>query len=96
MLAFATVGAAFNYWGAIRLRLAGNLTAMIGVQVLSTVVMLGLAVPLASHGTVWVAAAWGIGHFVGGVAGYVASVTVRAASRTTRPAAADPTPVEVP
>ena len=75
MLAFATVGAAFNYWGAIRLRLSDNLKAMIGVQVLSTVVMLGLAAALVSHGTVWVAAAWGIGHFVGGVAGYVASVT---------------------
>ncbi len=76
VLAFATVGAAFNYWGAIRLRLASHLPAMIGVQVLSTAVMLVLAGALASHGTVWVAAAWGIGHAVGGVAGYVASVTI--------------------
>jgi O-antigen/teichoic acid export membrane protein len=76
ILSFATVGAAFNYWGAIRLRLASHLPAMISVQVLSTAVMLGLAVVLAPHGTVWVAAAWGIGHFVGGVAGYVASVTI--------------------
>ena len=75
ILSFATVGAAFNYWGAIRLRLASHLPAMISVQVLSTAVMLGLAVVLAPHGTVWVAAAWGTGHFVGGVAGYVASAT---------------------
>ena len=95
VLAFATVGAAFNYWGAIRLRLSDNLKAMIGVQVLSTVVMLGLAAALVSHGTVWVAAAWGIGHFVGGVAGYVASVTF-ARFPDDVPAAADPTPVDVP
>ncbi len=75
ILSFATVGAAFNYWGAIRLRLASHLRAMIGVQVVSTAVMLVLAGLLASHGTVWVAAAWGIGHFVGGVLGYAASVT---------------------
>jgi O-antigen/teichoic acid export membrane protein len=76
VLSFATVAAAFNYWGAIRLRLASHLPAMIGVQVLSTIVMLGLAATLASHGTVWVAAAWGIGHLVGGVAGYAASITI--------------------
>lgn len=75
VLAFATVGAAFNYWGAIRLRLAANLRAMIGVQAISTVVMLVLAYLLASQGTVWVAAAWGIGHFVGGAVGYLATVT---------------------
>jgi O-antigen/teichoic acid export membrane protein len=76
VLAFATVGAAFNYWGAIRLRLASHLRAMIGVQVVSTAVMLVLAGVLASHGTVWVAAAWGIGHVVGGALGYAASVTI--------------------
>lgn len=76
ILAFATVGAAFNYWGAIRLRLASHLPAMISVQVLSTAVMLGLGAALAERGTVWVAAAWGIGHVVGGIVGYVASVTI--------------------
>jgi O-antigen/teichoic acid export membrane protein len=75
VLSFATVGAAFNYWGAIRLRLASHLRAMIGVQVVSTAVMLVLAGLLASHGTVWVAAAWGIGHVVGGALGCAASVT---------------------
>ena len=49
---------------------------MILVQLLSTIVMLVLAVGLAPHGTVWVAAAWGIGHLVGGVARYVVTVTV--------------------
>jgi O-antigen/teichoic acid export membrane protein len=76
VLAFATVGAAFNYWGAIRLRLSGNHAAMIGVQAVSTAVMLVLAGALASHGTVWVGAAWGVGHLVGGVAGFVATATV--------------------
>lgn len=76
VLSLATVGAAFNYWSAIRLRLASNLTAMIVVQLVSTAVMLVLAVTLAAHGTVWVAAAWGIGHVVGGVLGYVATLTI--------------------
>ena len=76
VLALATVGAAFNYWGAVRLRLASNLAAMILVQLVSTVVMLVLAVVLAPHGTVWVAAAWGIGHAVGGVLGYLLTATV--------------------
>lgn len=76
VMAVATVGAAFNYWGAIRLRLSGHLRAMIGVQVLATAVMLVLAGSLASHGTVWVAAAWGLGHLVGGAGGLVATLTV--------------------
>ncbi|HYF72013.1 MAG TPA: oligosaccharide flippase family protein [Nocardioides sp.] len=76
VLALATVGAAFNYWGALRLRLASNLAAMILVQLVSTVVMLVLAITLASHGTVWVAAAWGIGHVVGGALGWLVTSTV--------------------
>jgi O-antigen/teichoic acid export membrane protein len=76
VLALAVVAAAFNYAGAIRLRLASNLAAMILVQLVSTVVMLVLAFELAPHGTVWVAAAWGIGHAVGGVLGYVVTSTV--------------------
>lgn len=75
VLSFATVAAAFNYWSGIRLRLASHLRAMVLVQLLSTVVMLVLAGALASYGTVWVAAAWGFGHLVGGAAGYVASIT---------------------
>jgi O-antigen/teichoic acid export membrane protein len=75
VLALACVGAAFNYWGMLRLRLAAHLTAMIGVQVISTVVMLVLAILLAPHGTVWVGAAWGIGHAVGGLLGYLATAT---------------------
>jgi len=76
VLALATMGAAFNYWGALRLRLASNLAAMILVQLVSTTVMLVLAVALAERGTVWVAAAWGIGHAVGGVLGYLVTSTV--------------------
>ena len=44
----------------MRLRLSSHLRAMIVVQLLSTVVVLGLAAALAPHGTVWVAA--GVGH----------------------------------
>lgn len=76
VLALGAVGAAFNYWGMMRLRLAANLVAMIAVQAVSTVVMLALAVSLADRGTVWVAAAWGIGHAVGGLLGYLVTATV--------------------
>ena len=76
VLALACVGAAFNYWGMLRLRLAANLFAMVGTQLVSTIVMLTLAVSLADRGTVWVAAAWGIGHAVGGLLGWLATATV--------------------
>jgi hypothetical protein len=69
---------------------------MILVQVLSTIVMLGLAAALASHGTVWVAASWGIGHLVGGVAGYVASITVARFHDTAPSLEQQPAPVDVP
>ncbi|WP_243056628.1 lipopolysaccharide biosynthesis protein [Nocardioides sp. SR21] len=76
VLALGAVGAAFNYWGMMRLRLAADLVAMISVQAVSTVVMLVMAVSLADRGTVWVAAAWGIGHAVGGLLGYLVTATV--------------------
>ncbi len=76
VLSLATIAAAFNYWSAIRLRLSAHLRAMISVQLASTAVMLVLAGVLAPLGTVWIGVAWGIGHLVGGIAGYVASVTV--------------------
>lgn len=76
VLSLACIGAAFNYWGMLRLRLAAHLPAMIGTQVVSTAVMLVLAITLAPHGTVWVGAAWGIGHAVGGLLGWLATVTV--------------------
>ena len=76
VLSLAVVGAAFNYAGVLRLRLAGNLAAMILVQLASTTVMLGLALELADRGTVWVAAAWGIGHAVGGALGFVVTSTL--------------------
>jgi O-antigen/teichoic acid export membrane protein len=76
VLAVAVVCAAFNYAGVMRLRLASNLAAMILVQLVSTVVMLVLAVGLAPHGTVWVAAAWGIGHAVGGALGFLVTSTL--------------------
>jgi O-antigen/teichoic acid export membrane protein len=76
ILSFSISAAAFNYWSAIRLRIAHHLPAMILVQLVSTTVMLGIAVFAAPYGTVWVAAAWGIGHVVGGVVGYIVSRTI--------------------
>jgi O-antigen/teichoic acid export membrane protein len=76
VLALAAVGAAFNYWGMLRLRLAANLVAMISVQLVGTVVMLVLAVSFVDRGAIWVAAAWGVGHAVAGLLGYVVTATV--------------------
>jgi O-antigen/teichoic acid export membrane protein len=82
ILSLSTLATAFNYWGALRLRMARHLTSMILVQLLSTVVMLTLAAVAAPQGTAWVAAAWGVGHLVGGLLGYLASVTVAPFSDT--------------
>jgi O-antigen/teichoic acid export membrane protein len=76
VLALAVVCAAYNYWGALRLRLSRHLRAMVLVQLVSTVTMLGLGAALVPRGTEWVAVAWGLGHLVGGLVGHVASVTV--------------------
>ena len=76
VLAVAVLCAAYNYWGAFRLRLSRNLRAMVLVQLASTVTMLGLGWALAPYGTVWVAAAWAVGHLVGGIVGHVATLTV--------------------
>ncbi len=76
ILSLSTLATAFNYWSAIGLRMSRNLRAMIGVQATSTAVMLCLAVVVAPRGTAWVAAAWGVGHLVGGAVGYVATRTV--------------------
>jgi len=76
VLAFGTLATAFNYWSMIRLRLSRHLPAMVLVQLSSTVSMLVMAVIAAPHGTNWVAAAWGAGHLVGGLVGYVVTRTV--------------------
>jgi O-antigen/teichoic acid export membrane protein len=76
VLSACTLLFAFNYWSAMRLRIAQHLRAMIFVQLACTVTVLVLAFVAAPHGTVWVAAAWGAGQLVGGVLGYVVSVTV--------------------
>jgi O-antigen/teichoic acid export membrane protein len=76
VLALAVLCAAYNYWGALRLRLSRHLRAIVLVQLTSTVTMLGIGWALVPRGTVWVAASWAIGHLVGGVFGHVASLTV--------------------
>lgn len=76
VLSLGVLATTFNYWSALRLRMSRNLAAMVLVQLLSTIVMLGLAVLAAPHGTAWVAAAWGVGHLVGGVVGYLVTCTV--------------------
>ena len=76
VLALGTVGVAFNYWSSIRLRIAHHLRAMIGVQLVTTILMVGLAVLAAPHGVEAVAGAWGVGQFVGGVLGYLVSRTI--------------------
>lgn len=76
VLALGTVGVGFNYWSAVRLRIAAHVRAMVGVQLFATVAVIGLAAAAAPHGIAWVAAAWGAGQLLGGVVGYTVSRTV--------------------
>lgn len=96
VLALAVLCAAYNYWGAFRLRLSRHLRAIVLVQLTSTVTMLGLGWALAPHGTVWVAASWAIGHLVGGVIGHVASLTVATFADGDPALLEDATPTVVP
>lgn len=76
VLALGTAGVGFNYWSAVRLRIAQHMPAMVSVQLFSTVAVIVLAAIAAPHGIVWVAAAWGGGQLAGGVVGYVISRTI--------------------
>ncbi|SHF49035.1 Membrane protein involved in the export of O-antigen and teichoic acid [Jatrophihabitans endophyticus] len=76
VLALGTVGVAFNYWSAVRLRIAHHLRAMVVVQLFTTALMIALAAVAAAHGIAWVAAAWGAGQLAGGVVGYTVSRTI--------------------
>lgn len=73
VLAAGTLAVALNLWCAIRLRIAGDLRSMIAVQALSTASTLVLVAVLVDRGTEFVALAWGIGHLIGGVAGWCAA-----------------------
>ena len=76
VLALSALAFGFNYWSAMRLRMAHHLTAMMTVQLSCTVLVLVGAYLAAPHGTVWVAVAWGAGQLVGGTIGYIVSRTV--------------------
>jgi O-antigen/teichoic acid export membrane protein len=76
VLSMGTLALAFNYWSAMRLRLSSHLRAMILVQLLSTTLILGLAAIASTWGVIWIAVGWGVGQLVGGIVGYVVSVTV--------------------
>lgn len=76
VMALASLGVAANFWSAIRLRLSRDSRAMIGVQLCTTVVLIGVALAVAGGGATYVAGAWGIGQLFGGVVGYVVSRTV--------------------
>jgi O-antigen/teichoic acid export membrane protein len=76
VLSLGTLGLAFNYWAAMRLRLAGHLPSMLAVQVVSTTAILGLAAIGSAWGPVWVAVGWGAGQLLGGLIGYGVSLTV--------------------
>lgn len=76
ILALGSIGVAFNYWAAIRLRIANHLSAMVTVQAMTTIAMVLLGAVLAPLGIGYVAAAWGIGQLFGGIVGYVVSRTI--------------------
>lgn len=76
VMALGVLGLGFNYWVAMRLRIAGNATAMVVAQLVCTTLVLGSCIVLAPHGTVWAAAAWGGAQLVGGLVGLLISVTI--------------------
>lgn len=76
VLALGTIGVAFNYWCAMRLRIASHPRAMVSVQLTTTALMIGAAWGVADLGTAWVAGAWGVGQLCGGVLGYLVSRTL--------------------
>ena len=76
VLSLGVLAFAFNYWSAMRLRMARHLRAMMGVQLSCTVLILVAAFLVAPYGTVWIAFAWACGQLVGGIIGYVVSRTV--------------------
>jgi len=76
VLSLCALAFAFNHWSAMRLRIADHLHAMVGVQLISTVLIVVLAGLAAPYGTVGIALAWGAGQLVGGIVGYVVSRTV--------------------
>ncbi len=90
VLAIGSVGVAFNYWAAMRLRLVQHLRAMMFVQLATSTVMIGAAAAVADRGPAWVAGAWGVGQLCGGLLGYLASKTV-APLRDEPNSAVDPT-----
>lgn len=73
VLALSVIGLGLSYWAAMRLRIAHHPAAMVAAQVVGTTVVLGLSVAAVPRGTVWVAAALGVGYLVGGVVGYLIS-----------------------
>ncbi len=94
VLALGVLGLGFNYWVAMRLRIAHHTRAMVVAQLVCTTAVLVLCSWAAPHGTVWTAAAWGGAQLAGGLVGLLISLTV-APLRDEAPA--DPTPaVEVP
>ncbi|MCW2762628.1 MAG: hypothetical protein JWR85_2829 [Marmoricola sp.] len=95
VLSLSTLALAFNYWSAMRLRLARHLSSMILVQLLCTALVLGLCGIAAPHGTIWVALAWGTGQLVGGIVGFIVSITIAQLRDAPEPSVA-PEPVKDP
>jgi O-antigen/teichoic acid export membrane protein len=76
VMSLGALALGFNYWAAMRLRIAGHAVAMVVAQLICTAVVLGLVIVAVPSGTVWAAAAWGLGQAIGGTVSYVISVTV--------------------
>jgi O-antigen/teichoic acid export membrane protein len=89
VLALSAFAVAFNTWSSFLLKITRQLLAL----TLSNVVYAGGTVLLVvlgvAHGPVWVAAAWGVGNLLSGVAATLALVTHR---RTSQPHPEAPVP----
>jgi O-antigen/teichoic acid export membrane protein len=76
VMSLGALALGFNYWAAMRLRIAGHAVAMVMAQLICTTLVLGLVIAAVPRGTVWAAAAWGLGQAIGGIVSYLISVTV--------------------
>lgn len=87
VLAAAVPAVALNAWAATVLRITKQLHALIFVNALYAVAILGLAVLWAPRGLAWVAAAWLVGNLC---AGFVAVIATAIRTRAMRPSARAP------
>lgn len=70
LLSLGVLGLAFNFWVAMRLRIAHRPGAMVLAQAVTATLVLSLSVLAAFHSAEAVAVTWGVGQLLGGLVGF--------------------------